>query len=130
MEVALIGRRKQDLVPLPTLGPLIRADLVSQFLEGVSTDGLSALEGCNPPIACSLRTDALEQKVVAVRGPDWITGVAEVRRDRLGSASLRRDYVAAAHSDWRRVVLSGLHREVSYPPSIRGKPGAHTAFCQ
>src|SRR6266446_3323245 len=104
MEVALIGRRKQDLVPLPTLGPLIRADFVFQFLEGVSTDGLSALEGCNPPIACSLRTDALEQKVVAVRGPDRITGVAEVRPDTPGSAP-RRDYVDAAHSNWRRIII-------------------------
>src|SRR5258708_30622157 len=115
MEVALIGRRKQDLVPLPTLGPLIRADFVCQFLEGVSTDGLSALEGRDPPIAGSLWTDALEQKVVAVRGPDRITGVAEVRPDTLGSASLRRGYVDAAHSHWRWVLLGGLHRQVGYP---------------
>src|SRR5260370_24696372 len=108
MEVALISRRKQDLFPLPTLGPLIRADFVFQFLEGVSTDGLSALEGCNPPIAWSLRTDALEQKVVAVRGPDWITGVAEIWPDALGSASLRRDYVDRTQSNLRRGINGSL----------------------
>src|SRR5262249_39156848 len=112
MEVALISRRKQDLVPLPTLGPLVRADLIFQFLEGVGADGVSALERCNPPIACSLGTDALEEQVIAVRGPDRIARVAEFRSDPLRGASLGWDYVDAAHSDRRRIILGGPHRVV------------------